>query len=260
MKKLLLIAAGRMLEGFAQADTMTISGTGDVEDTGLMEVYATRNSGALTWGYVGSKGAGKKEKTLLRFNLSSLTNSLGAGETLQINSATLHWRAYDNFLGTNTLDIYEVSAANAGWVEGTSLISDGNAKAGESTWSYRSYATTNWAGSAGMSTAGTDYISTPVATVEINGNAAAGYTIFDESLPASLVQGWADDESSNGGLLFDMDAGTSANVYMWTSEYSVQAAAPSLTVDYTVVPEPATIGLFSISGLGVLLMRRVLCN
>jgi len=70
------------------------------------------------------------------------------------------------------------------------------------------------------------------------------------ALPAAIVQGWFD--GSNEGLMLRVsDEGTgNKSVHIGASNHTYM---PLLEIDYTIVPEPATLVLL---GLGVLMRRR----
>jgi hypothetical protein len=90
------------------------------------------------------------QKVLIRFDVTSI-----AGAYSTINSVTLRLYQDAHWGGTQTVNMFRIADANAGWVEGDS-VSPG----GKSTWNHRINSTTAWAGSAGLSTSGTDYDAT----------------------------------------------------------------------------------------------------
>jgi len=240
-------------DGFTNALSGGVEYAG-TEDTGIRNSGPGVNYGTLTSNLAGRQGTGSNvEKMLIRFDLTSLTGGLAPGERIQINSATLHWSkaatASPNTLAADrTLSIYQIAAANAGWAETVS------------SWTYISSIADNvrWTGSAGLSTADTDYLSGVVAT-ETVGNAAA---MFSTALSTNMVQAWVDNSAVNAGVLFTMaDALQGEVISIYTSEYAPSGAVsthrPGLEINYTVIPEPATLGLLFVSSAGLLLLRRL---
>ena len=257
MKKLLFICACMALVVAVDAEVITfkdgytnsLSGGAlydGTQDAALYGNYGNRNDGigiSILAGNFIANGGGDRT-SLLRFDLSSLTDSLEAGESIQINSASLYFRVTQTKgIGTATLSLFEVTTANAEWIEGTNSFFpryDGSAS-----WDHLAQTSINggtvWAGSAGLGTAGTDYIASAVASVDVTLGTEADQ-VFNESISASLVQGWIDNAANNGGLLFDMPDHTEGeSTAIYSSEYSVLSIRPALTIDYTVVPKSATV-------------------
>ena len=81
----------------------------------------------------------------------------------ELTGATITAATFGCFVGTvftggnTTIEIHEIATANLAWVEGTK---NGTAAgAGEPDWNHRSHSGTPWAGSGGLSTVTTDYVS-----------------------------------------------------------------------------------------------------
>lgn len=200
---------------------------------------------------------------LLRFDVSSLAGIvLQQGESIRIDSVTL--RLYlDPTVGvgttayTNTLQVFSLSAANSGWVEG---VDENPATGGQSTWKYlnqtSSLTGTTWAGSNGAGTAGTDYINTVLANYDFDNTARPEY--IDLTLSAELVEGWLTGE--NAGLLFKTTTETSAGLDMrlafLSSNTATQSKRPILSIEYTVIPEPSAMALAAVGLMTVCFARR----
>ena len=236
------IVLGMLTATSLLADTATfrngVDGYMGTDDTTIDEGYSNRNAGGHANIIVGDKVAfGHYRKGLLRFDLTCLTDSLGVGEAIQINSASLWIRVTtvdvgaDTTGGTQDIHLYAVSAANANWIEGD--LAYAVASNGEATWAKKYAATTNWAGTVGLGTAGTDYNATEAGSFLIDMPKGGADQYLTSALTASIAQGWIDDASSNGGLLMDMELLDKGHVAIYSSE-SGTTAAPELTIDYTV--------------------------
>jgi hypothetical protein len=195
-------------------------------------------------------------EALVRFDLSALT-----GQGLTVNSATLKLASiagggYDNL----PVSFYAISAANAGWQQGTGTSFGPSAPDGEATWQKLAESSTNWAGSAGLKTSNTDYNPTAVATGIYNTSDASG-TIVSFTLSASQVQSWIDTPSGNAGLVLRTANWSGnptpiyyANAQYSTSEQSNAALRPELVLEVSAIPEPAS--LAGLGLLGLFLRRR----
>lgn len=218
-----------------------------VEDTTVVSVGgANSNYGGRNTGFVGADTATTFNRALISFDLTSL-----AGQTVVVTSAVLKIRSQTAV--TAIIDVYRISAANTDWTEGEKT--GALATTGESTWNKIHYNTVNWAGSAGLSTSGTDYLASPVATTTADG-AWEEFVFTDVSFIADWING------TNSGLLLSSatrEAAGTGKVTFFTSEYtSALTYTPILELGYTVIPEPATMGLFVFAGFGIILIRRFL--
>ncbi len=174
-----------------------------------------------------------------------------AGEYISINSATL--KLYVNSAAgvntTNAADLYQLVAANAGWVEGTS---NGAAQSGESTWNNRNHPSTPWAsGTPGTATA--DYAGL-LRSVAFS-SSTSGWVSF--TLPISLVADWA--AGNNSGMLMRANNESSAinsKLIFHSSDFGTGSLRPELVLDITPVPEPGSFGLLALGSLGLLLVGR----
>ena len=228
-----------------------VDGYTGTDDTTLDNEKQTRNSGARIYTTVNEKpDYDPFRKGLIRFDLTSLTDSLGSGESIQINSASL-WSRITSIdggsAGNQQVHLYAVSAANADWIEGnkTDLLP---ADAGEATWAVKYHTGTHWAGSPGLSTPGTDYNATVAGSFDVDMGAGTTDQRLTATLSASVVQGWVDDASSNGGFLMDMVAPKAGFVTFYSSDATDVNTRPELTIDYTVV-EKVSISLIIISSV-----------
>lgn len=223
-----------------------VSGYTGTSDTALASNVANRNGGALDYFSVGRNFS---RRSILRFDLSSMTNAVES-----VQGAQLTLKLGGNATSTKlTISVYELALANAGWLEGGGNLT-AVAAAGEVTWSHLGYDTRAWAGSPGAGLSGTDYIATPVATFEWE----VGSTSVELNLSAAMIQRWIETPSSNAGLLFVATNGAGENAMtanFASSEHATAGLRPLLAIDYTPVPEPGTWAALLVGG-AVLAWRR----
>ena len=209
---------------------------------------------------------------LLRFDVSSL-----AGQFASIESVTLQLRLNTGRTVPTTgqiLDIFRIAEANAGWVEGTGSATptpDPGVTVPDSvTWRALSdndnvALRTNWAGSAGLGTAGTDYFTGAMgSTAAFTAGAYAAGDVINLTLTASgftladMVNDWAADGAASAGLLI-RGRSTTANgqIFFDSNETALAGAQPArLTINYTPVPEPSAGVLLVAAGLAARRRRR----
>jgi hypothetical protein len=150
-------------------------------------------------------------------------------------------------------DMFQISNANANWVEGNGIFVP--AAPGESAWNFRA-SPNPWAGSAGLSTPGTDTGLLPLSTLNMGADDPAN-TSYNFALAPSLVNQWI--TGTNGGVMFRFSNEALANaIEMYSSEFGAAADAPvrpKLAINYTV-PEPTALASLGILASGLLLRRR----
>lgn len=216
---LVVLLAGSGLKADTYTFQQGVDGYAGCEDVALFSGdYADGNAGGL-----GDTGVIRNDRTtLIRFDLSSLS-----GKT--ITGATLNLYMYSQS-GNQNVDLYEIAVANKGWVEGTEGWPP-VAQVGSSCWNKKVYNTTtppavNWAGSAGCSTSGADYVADRLAGTWIEGAESYSWDIKRQS----MLQSWADTPADNAGLL--LLANGSYRSSFRSSEYGTAADRPKLEVTY----------------------------
>jgi len=218
-------------------------------DATLFEAAPNNNLGDSSSFMAGLRPKGGRSRGLILFDLSSIPANAN------ITSASLSLTVVRT-PASQANSSFELHKVLQFWgLEGDKSSSGGGAPAspGEVTWNSRSSSLTPWTAPGGQ--AGTDFASASSASQFVGGNAT--YTFSSAGL-LSDVQSWYSNPSQDfGWMLISGSEGVSRTIRRFGSRDS-GATAPSLTIQYTVVPEPSTgLLLLSMSALsGVLLWRR----
>ncbi len=88
----------------------------------------------------------------------------------------------------------------------------------------------------------------------------AGWLEFQSAGTVALVQGWADGTIDNYGISM-MGTGDDLNdgrLFVPRTKDASESVRPEIVVDYTIIPEPATLGLIGFVLAGLLMVRRFL--
>ena len=142
-------------------------------------------------------------------------------------------------------DPFFLHRALAPWGEGTSdpggLEGVGApATPGDATWLHSRYEGSSVAGLR-WAAAGGDFVAAPSANLQIGVN--GGYRFSAAQMTAD-VQGWLDDPSANHGwFLLGHETGDRTMRRFNTKDQPDAGSMPALRVTYSIIPEPATIGL-----------------
>ncbi|MCD4728154.1 MAG: DNRLRE domain-containing protein [Pirellulales bacterium] len=237
------------------ADTIVLqdglNGYAGTDDTSFWTAGPDNNYGArntLDVGHYYYSGS-QLVKSLIRFDLSSIPT----GST--VNGATLSFTTAVSNSATVTNELFRVLPANTGWVEGAGTGTP--ASSGEPCWNYHGYNTVPWAGSAGLSTADTDYAAAALDVPQASG--AIGNTVtftFNDVSFFNGPGGWLANPLDNAGFLFQSVPGTGSGQWTYnqyhSSEGTTVALRPVLTLDVTPIPEPSTLALLATGLIGLL--------
>jgi len=192
------------------------------KDTAILEALPTFNCGARGFAWIYSN-----RKMLLGFNLSSIN------ATALCTTATLALTVNAGAATQQTITVYGISTANGDWIEGTQV--QNLAASGEPCWNAKvadgaGGVTTAWAGSAGLSTAITDYLAATLGSWTWFVADGVG-TVHSNALTPATVQSWFGTATNNGMLIVGSDAGPNDPNYA-DSDHATAAYHPMLTVDW----------------------------
>lgn len=191
-----------------------------------------------------------RSRFLLAFDASHLAGQTVQSATLTLTKGTAAVTA-DNL--DRNLQGFEISGANADWVQGTgtgTTSSDGWA-----TGASKAHNVAGWTGGdrIGYGTTLADTVADVFSTTPYRVEHPFG-TQYTLTIPAALVQSWIDSPATNAGLLFLNTGGSSQTVFI-SSEYTANETFRP-TLDITMVPEPASLGVLGAAGLFLAGRRR----
>lgn len=204
--------------------------------------------------YVGYVGGGGITKSAVMFSLASIP----AGQVIE--SATLQLGIIPNpgdstlFVNGYSIDVHRLLVS---WIEGDGLTGANSGTTGI-TWNSRDKGGTlaNWAvpGALGL---GSDRVATPTATVGA-ANVTAGILSVDVT---SDVDAWYTGDASNFGWVLDsttVQEGSYAGFYSRNNEFA--SIQPTLVVTYSPIPEPSSLFLAALGGIGLTFCSRRMRN
>lgn len=253
VKTILLLAFTSLAPLISHADTTVdfryegSGGYSGAEDTYISGQFPEASLGGLTGAYIG-RPSGYITKGLFRFDISSLQGSFtsitGVKLKLKIIQKSGTW-------SSQSFNLYRIADANKAWKPGTgtggSVLQDGSA-----CWAHQIYSSildlsgnpthTPWAGSAGLSTATTDYYPTPVGSAVINSTDPDGSVITFNFTDVSYLADWVNNPSHNAGFILRCPGLETvlASVRFWTAEAPAAADRPVFSVTMSgYVPPPS---------------------
>jgi hypothetical protein len=228
-----------------------------IADTSLIEIAPDANLGGAAFFNAGTTGhaTGFRNRALMQFALSE---TIPAGSI--INSATLTLdvvRQPAADLAPSTFGLHRVFTA---WGEGDKMPEfEGSpglgapATAGEATWLFRFLGGAAWAEPGGQ--ADLEFAAAPSSTAFVYG--IGDPVNFESTLDLMAdVQSWVNNPQSNfGWMLMTEDESVRRSARSFASSED-GGGGPVLVVDFTPVPEPATLTVAGLAGLAWWYRRR----
>lgn len=158
---------------------------------------------------------------LLQFDLSSLPKNA------VIHSVRLQMQKPSTGVGVDdfTVVVYELSSANSDWVEG--FAPGGEARPGSASWNSKGF--DHWEGSAGASTAETDFIDIPLASYAGSRNQGVAEFISE----VAFVDAIGNNTGGILNILLGFNGSVSQSYYRFATRESVSDEAPALVIEWT---------------------------
>lgn len=168
--------------------------------------------------------------TLIRFDVTSL-----AGQFLSISNVTLRLfvTVPSSINRGDTLQAFSLASANSDWIGGSGVGANNGEPEdlGMSTWAQEIQGSANWAGSAGASTPGVDYVDAPLATFGYaSTNVAVGSYIDLVFTNTGIFTDWV--AGINPGLLLRTASEADSELIFASSQSATVQWRPQLIVNY----------------------------
>jgi hypothetical protein len=259
-----LVASG-LLACSAQASIVTLAA---IDDTTLLRnignAQGDANFGGRTNVVIGNNNdLSQFRYGIFRFDVTSIATQITAGTDIQSATLTLTELFASDATHANTtrgFSVHGITAANAGWVEGTA---NGTLQVGTASLSYlntgaNNAASTDWASGgasptlADLFTFGTD-TGAAIGTGSVTFATGSQQTLvinLDTTALKTLLAQW---QTSNSGLAIQA-TGTSLGQTFWDSNETGVGQAPA-TLNITFVPEPSSLALLVLNGVFMWLVR-----
>jgi hypothetical protein len=248
-----LAALGILASTLMPAARAASATLGSSADAVLFEFSPNNNQGAMIdvpAGALGdANGFTSRNRALFQFDIAS---QIPANATIESVSLTLNATIEPGSMAVGS--DFNLQRVLVSWGEGSGTGNQGTAASiNEVTWNSRFHDVTTWSSPGGV--AGTDFSSTVSGSIFISGTGAKVWSSTPELV--ADVQHWLDNPAENFGWMLlstSEDMAFSAKRFA-TRENGIPALRPSLSIQYTVVPEPATVTLAAL-GLATLAWRR----
>ncbi len=224
-----------------------------VADTAIFSAYPDNNFGNSTL-ETGTNGVGAPGRALIRFDLSSIPANAIITD-VELTMTVVRVPPGDQHAGPiiSDFNLYKMLVP---WTEGTSGTNSGSiAQVGETTWDeLGAGGVAAWGAPGGQ--VGTDFENNPSTTAGVG--TTVGPIVWGTTPQfVADVQSWLDDPSQNFGFISISDQESSpGSARRMASRESAGSSAPTLTVTYTLVPEPGT-AVLSVVGIVGLSGRRL---
>ena len=246
------IAIAAILCHLVQAGAETIS-LQPVADTTLFQIAPNNNLGGAGFFNAGTAGNGNRNRALLRFDISG---SIPAGSI--ITSASVSMDVVRQPSSGMEISFFDLMRVLQPWGEGTRVPAEpaspglgAPAGPGEATWNSRFAPGVPWSVPGGQ--AGVDFAASASGAALVQG-IGDGVVFESTSEMVADIRAWLNQPTQNfGWMLMTESESTHKTARSFASRES--GFGPTLTIDFTPVPEPSTIALVGISLLLAFLRR-----
>lgn len=201
-----------------------VAGYAGCEDALLYDQQPTYNYGANIRESVGFSNP-NLYRTPMRWDVSAVGGAITAA------TLSLYFENAAQTTVNGQINAFAILTGNTGWVVGTK---NGATQNGSICWNKRVYNTTNWAGSVGCGTAGTDHDATELGHGHWIDGAPAWVDLPFDAHGITHIEAWR--TGTNDGLLLrandEATSGYFAN--FWSADYAVDTSLrPKLAITYT---------------------------
>lgn len=235
------IAFGLLASHRVAADTLTLQ---PIADTTLIAIAPDNNLGGAGFFNVGTAGNGYLNRALLRFDLSIIPSGS------QILGVSLTMDVVREPAADRQNSLFSLRRVFVPWGEGIQVPAESNspglgdlAAPGEATWNHRFAGGAPWTMPGGR--AGTDFSTVLSSTAFVYG---IGDPVEFESTPELIadLQQWVDNPAANFGWLMMTE---SEDVRRTARGFASRESGfgPTLTIEFSPVPEPSTLALVGLS-------------
>ncbi len=228
----------------AQATMLTVGASKD--NSLFQDSLGGLSNGSGPTFFAGETGGGGIRRGLIEFDLGAIPSG-SAIDSVTLNLFLVQAQSFPADVG-----LHEVLAE---WGQGISSAGNrggggASATTNDATWLHTFFNTSFWTNPGG------DFDATASATAVV-GAEGTTYHWLSTPLLVADVQGWVDAPASNHGWLLQGDETQSSTAKAFaTRENGTPANRPSLTVTYSLVPEPGAF-VSLLGGMGMLLIFRL---
>jgi hypothetical protein len=210
-----------------------------VADTAIYSAFPTFNFGGGPTITAGGRPRGGESRALMLFDVDG---NLPAGAIIQ--SVSLRLNVVETPPSGAVNSMFDLNVLTSSWGEGTGADRGGTpAGPNAATWNNR-FGTSGspWA------TPGGDFLSSVAASVSVQGNGS--YIFLSNPNLVAEVQSWADDPAGNFGWLLQSESALTGGTIRRFGSRADSASSPTLTIQYTTVPEPGACSLLMLGLFG----------
>jgi len=246
------VACGMLASPRVAGDTLTLQ---SVADTTLFSIGPDNNLGGAGFFNAGTAGNGYLNRALLRFDLTIIPSGS------QIIGVSLSMDVVREPASDRQNSLFSLRRVFVPWGEGIQVPAEPTspglgslAVLGEATWNHRFAGGAPWDMPGGR--AGTDFSTVLSSTAFVYG---IGDPVQFETTPELIadLQHWVDNPGANFGWLMMTE---SEDVRRTARSFASRESGfgPTLTVEFTPVPEPSSLALLGLSAgvMGWVLGRR----